>query len=84
MTITDRARTLRDLDTGSSSPTCECQHDPGPSACRSVAVFAVTIVCSGPGCQNAVAVYLLCPPCLEVWRRDAAAPGSARLRVRRL
>ena len=84
MTTTDLAHADLDLDTGSSSPTCECQHDPGPTVCRSVAVFAVTIVCDSAACQNAVEVYLLCPPCLGKWRRQAAEHGAPRLRVRRL
>ena len=76
MTTTDLDRILRDLETGSSSPSCECEHDPGPTTCPSVAVFAVTIVCSEPGCQSAVEVYLLCAACVATWRRRSAEPGA--------
>ena len=84
MTTTDLTDIFRRLESGSSSPTCECQHDPGPTACRSVAVFAVTIVCSDPGCHNAVEVYLLCQACLETWRLRVDEHGAPPLRVRRL
>jgi hypothetical protein len=84
MTTTDLPRIFRDLEIGSASPRCECQHDPGPTPCRSVAVFAVTVVCSEPGCQGAVKVYLLCPACLDTWRVRAAESGAPSLRVRRL
>lgn len=84
MTTTDLARIFGDLETGSSSPRCECEHDPGPTTCTAIAVFAVTIVCSDPGCEGAVGVCLLCPDCVDAWRRRCAEPGAPRLRIRRL
>ena len=84
MTTNDLDRILRDLETGASSPRCECEHDPGPTQCPSVAAFAATIVCSEPGCQSAVEVYLLCAACMATWRSRSAEQGAPRLRVRRL
>jgi len=86
MTTTDLDRIVRDPETGSSAPRCECEceHDPGPTMCTAAAVFAVTIVCSDPGCEGAVGVCLLCPDCVTTWRRRCAEPGAPDLRIRRL
>jgi hypothetical protein len=84
MTTANIDRILRDLETGSSSPRCECEHDPGPTKCSAVAVFAVTIVCSEPECDGAAGVRLLCPDCVATWRSRCAEPGAPQLRIRRL
>ena len=37
------------------------------------------------GCDHAAAVYLLCAPCLDVWREEVAVDlGAAALRIRPL
>jgi hypothetical protein len=69
-------------------PRCECRHSAqdGPeTSCRAAASFCVTVVCRAVGCDHAAAVYLLCAPCLDVWREEVAVdPGAAALRIRPL
>ncbi len=84
MDTLDLTRIVRELGATAAPPRCECQHDPGSVQCPDGAVFAVTIVCSEPGCDCAAGVFLLCDKCWASWRRRAAEPGAPELRARRL
>ena len=69
------------LEGKEGEPACECVHDGDGTLCPAAAEVRVIVVCSDPGCDNAVGVYLLCRECLDVWEEQWVRTGELRLRV---